>query len=388
MKRALAIALGVWACGVQVNEWLSTAGVIATAVLVIASGWRNWRALAAWWPVFSWIAWCVLVPLLAGNTPSGTGLARLCDWLLIPVAVSALAQLPAKHLERIGAATLITMLLSCMAAGLQHFGLWPPLEWFEPLRWTQMPFERVYEPVAGVEGRFMAGGLMFHRLKFAHVTGLVVVFALSTRRPLAMAAGVLGLIALVVFPYARSGAVAAALAAAFVVFSRRRAAGLALGAAVALALVAIPSVRARFLTSLSGEGSGERVELWRTGLAAVEEHPLVGVGAGRFRPSLYGVESTPQFVLDNWGKAHNQLLSIAAEVGIPGALLFIGMLALLWRKLWPGALVHFALLSFVHDPLFHPTYSQALMLALALRPDASRKTASAETSAASEQSLR
>jgi O-antigen ligase len=289
--------------------------------------------------------------------------------LLWPVALAAFARLTRAQLERVGAAVLVTTLLTCTVAGMQHFGLWPPLQSFAGLGWTKIPFERMYEPVPGVEGRFMAGGLMFHRLKFAHVTGLVSVWAISTRRPAAALVGALGLMSVLVFPYARQGAAAAAIATAFVLFERRRVAGLAVAGACALVVLAIPSVRGRFATSLTGEGNGERVELWKTGLNAVEDHPLTGIGAGRFRPAVYGSESTPQLVIDNMGKAHNQLLSMAAEIGIPGALLFIAMLWLLRGRLWLPALVHLAALGLTHDPLIHETYGAALMLALATRRD-------------------
>ena len=38
--------------------------------------------------------------------------------------------------------------------------------------WAKVPYARVYEPVPNAEGRFMGGGLAFHRLKFAEVTAL------------------------------------------------------------------------------------------------------------------------------------------------------------------------------------------------------------------------
>jgi hypothetical protein len=380
-QRLLAGSLGLWACGVQLHEALATAGAVVTALLVVASvPWKQW------WPVVAWVAFALLVPLLGGHLPTGTGIARLGDWLLWPCAVVALTHLTEVQRERIGAAVLVTTLLSCTAAALQHFGVWPPLSAFHGLEWTQIPFVRMYEPIPGTD-RFMAGGLMFHRLKFAHVTGLVCVWAIATRRPLAVATGVIGLLSVLVFPHARSGAFAAAVAVAFVVFERRRLAGVAVAAACALVVLAVPSVRERFATSLTGEGNGERIELWKTGLAAVADHPLTGVGAGRFRPDLYASATTPQLVIENWGKAHNQLLSMAAELGVPGALAFLAMIVLLRRRIWWPAVVHLAALSLVHDPLFHQTYGAALMLALATR-GASPTSASAGTSAASAQSLR
>jgi O-antigen ligase len=363
--RYLPIALAVWACGVQIHEGVATAGAVATALLVVAQvPWKQW------WPIGAWVAWALLIPLLGGHLPTGAGAARLCDWLLWPCAVVALGKLDETQRTRVGVAVLATTLVTCAVAGLQHFGVWPPLTAFAGLEWTKIPFERMYEAVPGGDGTFMGGGLMFHRLKFAHVTGLVSVWAISTRRPAAVAVGVIGLLSVLIFPYARSGAAAAALAVAFVLLERRPALGLAAAGVCVAVVMAIPSVRTRFASSVTGEGSGERVELWKTGLAAVEDHPLAGTGAGRFKPAEHASAATPQLVLDNMGKAHNQLLSMAAELGIPGALLFIAMLVLLRGRIWWPAVVHLAALGLVHDPLIHQTYGAALMLALASRTQA------------------
>jgi O-antigen ligase len=359
LQRALAGSVGLWACGVQLHEGLATAGAVATALLVVASvPWKQW------WPIVAWIGVALVLPLLGGHLPTGAGAARLCDWLLWPCAVVALARLSDVQRERIGAAVLVTTLLSCAAAGLQYLGVWPPLSAFAGLEWTKIPFNRMYESIPGTD-RFMAGGLMFHRLKFAHVTGLVAVWAIATRRPVAVGVGVIALLSVLVFPHARSGAFAAALAVAFVVFEKRRLLGVGVLLACALVVLAVPSVRERFATSVTGEGSGERVELWKTGLAAIADHPLTGVGAGRFKPAGYASATTPPIVVENMGKSHNQLLSMAAELGIPGALAFIAMGVLLRKRLWLPAIVQFAALSLVHDPLFHETYGAALMLMLA-----------------------
>src|SRR5262249_57638826 len=80
---------------------------------------------------------------------------------------------------------------------------------------TRIPFWRVYEPVAQADGRFMAGGLLFHRLKFAHVGGLAVlascVLGLAARgalRALGLACALIGFVSVLEFPYARAASVA------------------------------------------------------------------------------------------------------------------------------------------------------------------------------------
>jgi O-antigen ligase len=97
------------------------------------------------------------------------------------------------------------------------------------------------------------------------------------------------------------------------------------------------------------------------------------VGLGRFRPGLYLPEDAPAQAREHPGKAHDQLVTVAAEAGVPAAVLLLVVLGLLARRglgaLPAGAAVVggvalFALLSALHDPLFHVEASLALMLML------------------------
>jgi O-antigen ligase len=147
---------------------------------------------------------------------------------------------------------------------------------------------------------------------------------------------------------------------------------LLLGAAAGIS-VAVPSVRARFITSVTSEGSGEREALTTAGFNAIAHAPLTGVGLGRFRPGLYLPDDAPAQARTHPGKAHDQFVTIAAEAGVPAALLLVfalvawlrrGLLELPRGALAVGATTLFILLSVLHDPLFHVESSLALMLAL------------------------
>jgi O-antigen ligase len=332
-----------------------------------------------WWPVALFVAWSLLVPTLAGRPPNGSGVARTVDWLALPFAalVWERATPTASRVIALGAAA--ALLVSCALAGLQHFGAWPAEAAFEGLRWTQLPFARVYELVPGATDRFMGGGLHFHRLKFAHVSALGVLAAacLAPRSRLALGVAAAGFLSVWLFPYARAAAVAMTVAVGVALVRGaarpKRAALLAGGVALlALALVLLtPTLRDRFASSFTAGGSGERVELLETGWRAVKEHPFAGIGPGQFRPAKFADPETPTLVTDNAGKAHQQLLSIAAETGVPGLLCFLGMLGTLgWRgrrsPLMLGALCFFALLSLAHDPLFQAPFSMTLVLVLGL----------------------
>ncbi|MBL8917996.1 MAG: O-antigen ligase family protein [Myxococcaceae bacterium] len=384
--------LVAWVVGVQTLEALATVGLVVTALSVLPELRRiAWRG---WWPLGAWLGWSLVVPSLTGAFPTGTGVARALDWVALPLVGYAVWTVPSRRLLVLALG--VTLALSCLVAGLQHVGAWPPLEAFEPWRWTKLPFERVYEPVPGSEGRFMAGGLIFHRLKFAHVSALAVV-ALAvagaragSRRDRWLAWGLAALATgcVWVFPHARMASLAllgALLVAVGLLSPRRRLAlglvALLITAAVATAVV-VDSVRDRLASALTVEGGGHRGELLASGVRAVESHPLVGVGLGQFRPSKFPSAEMPQHVFDNPGKTHNQLLSMAAEVGVPGAVLFCLLLASLAWRAWKtpdgvltlSALTLFVGLSLAHDPLFQPTFSMAIVLALGagLRAPATR----------------
>lgn len=383
--------VGAWAVGVQLTEGLAAAGMVATLLVVLTdAGLRSQllskERLRREWPLIAFVAWGLLAPTLALHPPTGAGAARLLDWVFLPVAAVACAALAEQSRVRMSTAVGIAALASCAAALCQHFGVWPSPERFQHLGWTHIPFYRMYEPITGAPGRFMAGGLLWHRLKFAHVESLVALTAAAValggrgrRRVLALSGCAVVFASVLLFPYARAAVVAlsASLALLLVLaWPDRRRAVLVSGGVLVLALLAVlltPSLRQRFSTSNTDEGSGDRYAFRAAALRAVAAHPLVGVGAGRFRPSLFADPSTPENVLQHPGKAHLQWLSLAAELGIPGALLFTVLMVQLWWRmrrrvaaaaLGRAAIAFFVLLSLLHDPLFHAEVSMALVLTL------------------------
>ncbi len=386
----LGAALGLWAVGVQTHELLATVGawVCAAVVVAVAVQRRTPADFKHCWPLVAFLLWAALAPTLAGAAPTGTGIARLSDWLLLPIAARAFRLATPAQRRAVAIAAGVTLALSCVVAGLQHFGLWPPLSAFDGLQWTRIRFARVYEAVPSAEGRFMAGGLLFHRLKFANLTALGTVLALASGlrstgrdRAVALSLAVIGLVSVAIFPYARSALVAlvAGLALVVLLSVKRRALAAGLAAAlvtgVALAVLLIPDLRERFASAGSAAGSGERAELLATGIAAVKAHPLVGVGAGRFHPGMFAEAGAPSQVVDHEGKSHNQFVSIAAESGVVGGLLFVVLLGWLGLNFWRGrpvalgalgCLTVFVLLGFTHDPLFHAEFSLGFVLVAGL----------------------
>jgi O-antigen ligase len=131
-------------------------------------------------------------------------------------------------------------------------------------------------------------------------------------------------------------ALAAALLASVVLAGRWRA-----GAAIALVAVglaafgyfsfAVPDAARERVTSL-GSGTG-RTDLWTVAERMVSAEPVTGVGVGNFRTSSIhylltepGLIRRDDFFIERPQVAHNMYLQIAAELGLPGLLLFAALL--------------------------------------------------------------
>ena len=385
----LALSLGLFAVGVQVHELFATVGawlttVLAVVVLVRQPAWRE--ELKAWWPLGAYLGWSLLGPLVLSAAPRATGIARLADSVFLPATAWAVASVSEHALRRIGLVASVVLVLSCVVAGAQYLGAWPPLESFDSLTWTHLSFERVYETVPGREDRFMGGGLLLHRLRFANVTAALTVlaavgaFRLESRwRWWFAAATLIGLASVSLFPHARAATVSLVIALMVVAAFGARRRSLAIGSITAIAVLSglivllVPSVRSRFASALESDGANDRSQLMQAGLSALRREPVGGTGLGRFKPGDWLEADAPEALRQHQGKTHNQFLTIAVEGGVPAALLFLAVLALMAARavnLLPssigalGVLAFFVALSALHDPLFHPESSMALFGAL------------------------
>jgi len=70
-------------------------------------------------------------------------------------------------------------------------------------------------------------------------------------------------------------------------------------------------------TSITEGDIGDRVDIWREGLAVFSEHPLLGIGSGAFRTAV-----------KSGMVAHSVFLSVLVEVGMIGFILFVIILAI------------------------------------------------------------
>ncbi|HVS02033.1 MAG TPA: O-antigen ligase family protein [Thermoanaerobaculia bacterium] len=149
----------------------------------------------------------------------------------------------------------------------------------------------------------------------AAVVGLAILRSQSTTGRVAAAAA-LGLLAVLLVARLRPGmarGLSLSIAAGLVVT-------LAATAAAGMARAPLGGLEA----SLSAQG---RLPAWRDTLQLIGDHPLAGIGPGmyrwRFRP--YQTEQLKNL----YDHPHNDYLEVAAEWGVPAALLFWGFV--LWR---------------------------------------------------------
>ena len=197
-----------------------------------------------------------------------------------------------------------------------------------------------------------AGGTLgdANELAAASVVGVVLAFGITATRISVGARALLilaaGLALLSVFTsLSRGGLVSlgAALVAAVFVSGRWRprvalVAGLTLvGTVLYFGVVATTAQRDR-VTDV--ENSSGRSDLWNVGLRMVEDHPLVGVGAGNFRVQSRdylvapGTVGEDRWILSEPVVTHNTFLQVAAELGLIGFVIFMSVIfAALWTML-------------------------------------------------------
>jgi O-antigen ligase len=83
------------------------------------------------------------------------------------------------------------------------------------------------------------------------------------------------------------------------------------------------------LSEVDPEGSAKaRFEVWKVAKRIIRDHPVSGVGLGAYNLAHESYAERLGFPSEVWGKkdAHSTYLHVTAETGIPGLLLFVGMI--------------------------------------------------------------
>jgi O-antigen ligase len=101
-----------------------------------------------------------------------------------------------------------------------------------------------------------------------------------------------------------------------------------------------PDFRARMqsLTNVEDDYNytayGGRKQIWKRGRGYIMQHPLTGVGVGNF-PIAEGEYARQLGRPAKWSAPHNAYLQAFSELGIPGGLIFVGLLFATAKRAWP-----------------------------------------------------
>ena len=102
-----------------------------------------------------------------------------------------------------------------------------------------------------------------------------------------------------------------------------------------------PRLASIFAKDQTGAG---RTNVWRGAWTSIQERPILGLGYGSFISEANelmlrtpGVDLTNQTLRPNGLYAHSAYIETAAEIGIPGLILFLGMLISTGRAFWRTA---------------------------------------------------
>ena len=83
-----------------------------------------------------------------------------------------------------------------------------------------------------------------------------------------------------------------------------------------------PSVAMRYARILSPMANKDRLEIWRTAICMIRDHPILGVGLNNFM-DIYPLYPHPEGFGTSMSMAHNIFLEFGATTGIPGLILFM-----------------------------------------------------------------
>jgi len=93
-----------------------------------------------------------------------------------------------------------------------------------------------------------------------------------------------------------------------------------------------PQLKYRAVSILDSLSWGARLELWRAALMIFKDFPIAGIGPGMYENIVHQYSHS---LSDIHLHAHNTYIEVAAELGVIGFLLFLGVFAVLFKEL-PG----------------------------------------------------
>ena len=274
------------------------------------------------WPLAAFLAWAGVSLLWSDGAREGA-VSLAAFYLPFGLLALMLARLP--WLRRWLNA--LTVQLIAMAAVFAAIGVY---QWItRDIFWNpRVIVSNAFAPFFRVNSVFWDPSIYGRFLVVAIVVALVVALYGSRRDAFVSALAIVALWIGLVFSFSQSSFVALIVGVlGAVVLAWERRAVIALGAAAVVLLAAgfvVPSVRAEILET-PDRATGNRSTLVREGARIAADHPLGGVGLGGFK-SAYGERVGFRAADPARAASHNTPITVAAELGIPGILLFAWLL--------------------------------------------------------------
>jgi putative inorganic carbon (hco3(-)) transporter len=316
----------------EANLLVPLYGVVAAAAFLLA--WELWHGdtrgkelgIAAW-PVAAFVGWAGLSILWTGDLRQGA-IDLLFFYLPFGLLAVALARLEWRRLWALALVVELTALALVFAAiGIYQYEtrdvFWNP----------KLLVANAYAPFYRVNSVFWDPSIYGRFLVVAILACLVaVLFGRDRRLLIGGTVAIAAIWAGLFFSYSQSSF--AALVTGVVIASifawGRRGVVIAVVAAVVLAVgaLAVPNVRHDLFGNGRGLNSstGGRGKLARKGIQIAVHHPVAGVGIGDFKHA-YAQLTHLKGREPKAAASHNTPITVAAETGVPGLLLYVWLLA-------------------------------------------------------------
>ena len=275
------------------------------------------------WPLAAFLAWAGVSLVWSDGARQGA-VSLAAFYLPFGLLALMLARLPWKR-RWLKALSLQLIAMAIVFAGTGVYQ-WVTRDVF----WNpKVIIGNVYAPFYRVNSLFWDPSIYGRFLVVAILVALVSVLYGARRDSIVAAAVVVALWVGLVFSFSQSSFVAL-VAGVFgaIALSWERRSVVALAAAVVALLAAgfvVPSVRAEILDN-TDRATGNRSSLVTEGIRIAAHNPLGGVGLGGFK-SAYGERVGFRAADPARAASHNTPVTVGAELGLPGFLLFAWLVA-------------------------------------------------------------
>lgn len=344
LDRALLILFALFVFGSVFSISIAQTLMIISLALFIVIALRSRHIILP--PMRSFYFWAALftgwqvIAALAGPTPVQSLWLVREEWLFAIVAISVyLCRSQKNRLILVTALAVGIVIISPYA--LYQYIAGGTVFTSDDLR----PAPQFGYRIGGSFGDITFGNYMAVAASFLAALGFVSRSWLQRERWLliSIAAGLAGLMTILTFGRSAVAAMFLTLIILLIILGRKY--WKATAAVVALLVVfavAIPGMGDRFVNRFEMEKMaihvGSRIFIWKNSLNMLARHPLVGVAPGNFEAAYS--QQLPANVHPSAGvsTAHNDILTLAVNTGIPGGIAFVALWIVVLKTLWSGFL--------------------------------------------------